>query len=178
MRKGLVTLAAAAAIAGCGSTAATILDTRKTIPGWRSLDKYAVVAGGGSNHRMGLYDMVMIKDNHIAAHGSIAGAVAMVRERLKEWGQHTVKIEVETKNLHEVSEALSCDGISRIMFDNFPVEMMREAVILVGGKGETEASGGVNLETVRAIAETGVQYISVGALTHSAKALDISLDLK
>jgi nicotinate-nucleotide pyrophosphorylase (carboxylating) len=159
-------------------TAATILDTRKTVPGWRSLDKYAVVAGGGANYRMGLYDMVMIKDNHIAAHGSITGAVSIVRERLVEWGQTHVKIEVETKNLHEVSEAIACEGVSRIMFDNFPLEAMRDAVILVDNKAETEASGGVTLETVRAIAETGVQYISVGALTHSVHALDISLDVK
>lgn len=160
-------------------TAATILDTRKTIPGWRHLDKYAVAAGGGANHRMGLYDMVMIKDNHIAAHGSITGAVAVVRDRLADWGHSSdIKIEVETKNLLEVSEALACEGVHRIMFDNFPIETMRDAVILVGGARETEASGGVNLDTVREIAETGVQYISVGALTHSAQALDISLDLK
>jgi nicotinate-nucleotide pyrophosphorylase (carboxylating) len=163
------------AVAGTG---ATILDTRKTIPGWRMLDKYAVAAGGGTNHRIGLYDMVMIKDNHIAAHGSIAGAVAVVRERLKEWNQHDIQIEVETKNLSEVSEAVSCEGVTRIMFDNFSPELLREAVILVGRRCQTEASGGVSFDTVRAIAETGVQFISVGALTHSASALDISLDLK
>jgi nicotinate-nucleotide pyrophosphorylase (carboxylating) len=162
-------------VAGTGTI---ILDTRKTIPGWRALDKYAVAAGGGMNHRMGLYDMVMIKDNHIAAHGSIAGAVGLVREKLAEWGQRDVRIEVETKNLNEVSEAVSCEGVSRIMFDNFPVAMLRDAVILVGDKCETEASGGITLETIRAVAETGVNYISVGALTHSPKALDISLDLQ
>jgi nicotinate-nucleotide pyrophosphorylase (carboxylating) len=159
-------------------TGATIIDTRKTIPGWRLLDKYAVAAGGGTNHRLGLYDMVMIKDNHIAAHGSIAGAVAVVRGRLAEWEQPEIGIEVETKSLSEVSEAVSCEGVTRIMFDNFSTDVMREAVILVGDRCETEASGGVNLETVRGIAETGVQYISIGALTHSAPALDISLDLK
>lgn len=158
-------------------TGATILDTRKTIPGWRELDKYAVAMGGGTNHRMGLYDMVMIKDNHIAAHGSISGAVAVVRERLKEWGQPEVKIEVETKTLEEVSEAVSCEGVGRIMFDNFSPSLMREAVILVGDRCDTEASGGVNLSTVREIAETGIRYISVGALTHSATALDISMEL-
>jgi len=159
-------------------TGATILDTRKTIPGWRLLDKYAVAAGGAENHRIGLFDMVMIKDNHIAAHGSIAGAVRVVREKLKEWGQDQVGIEVETKDLSEVSEAVSCEGVTRIMFDNFPIELMREAVILVGDRCQTEASGGVNLETIRPIAESGVRYISVGALTHSAPALDISLDLR
>jgi nicotinate-nucleotide pyrophosphorylase (carboxylating) len=158
-------------------TGATIIDTRKTIPGWRLLDKYAVAAGGGTNHRLGLYDMVMIKDNHIAAHGSIAGAVAVVRGKLAEWEQPEIGIEVETKSLSEVSEAVSCEGVTRIMFDNFSTGLMREAVILVGNRCETEASGRVNLETVRGIAETGVQYISVGALTHSASALDISLDL-
>jgi len=162
------------AIAGTG---AFILDTRKTIPGWRELDKYAVGMGGGVNHRMGLFDMVMIKDNHIAAHGGIAGAVTAVRERLKEWGQADVKIEVETKSLDEVSEAVSCEGVGRIMFDNFPVDLMRQAVILVGDRCETEASGGISIAGVREIAETGVKYISVGALTHSAPALDISLEL-
>ena len=162
------------AVAGTG---ALILDTRKTIPGWRLLDKYAVAAGGGVNHRMGLYDMVMIKDNHIAAHGSIAGAVAVVREKLRGWEQTEIMIEVETKNLSEVSEAVSCEGVGRIMFDNFSTDVMREAVILVGDRCQTEASGGVSLENVRGIAETGVNYISVGALTHSAPALDISLDL-
>ncbi|HVZ41026.1 MAG TPA: carboxylating nicotinate-nucleotide diphosphorylase [Candidatus Kapabacteria bacterium] len=163
------------AVAGTG---AVILDTRKTIPGWRLLDKYSVTVGGGVNLRMGLYDMVMIKDNHIAAHGSLTHAVAEVRRHIAEWGRNDLKIEVETKNLEEVREALACEGIARIMFDNFPLEMMREAVTIVAGAVETEASGGVNLETVRPIAETGVQFISVGALTHSAPALDISLDFE
>lgn len=163
------------AIAG---TSTTILDTRKTIPGWRELDKYAVSMGGGMNHRMGLYDMVMIKDNHIAAHGGIAGAVAVVRQRLNEWGQKNVKIEVETKSLEEVSQAVSCEGVGRIMFDNFSPEHLSEAVILVSNRCETEASGGINLSNVRDYAATGVQYISIGALTHSAPALDISLDLR
>lgn len=162
------------AIAG---TSATILDTRKTIPGWRALDKYAVTVGGGTNHRMGLYDMVMIKDNHIAAHGSISTAVAVVRRKLEEWGQKEIRVEVETKNLAEVSEALSIGGVDRIMFDNFSVATMREAVVLVGTACETEASGGITLETIREVAETGVRFISVGALTHSAVAMDISLDL-
>jgi nicotinate-nucleotide pyrophosphorylase (carboxylating) len=158
------------------STGATILDTRKTIPGWRHLDKYAVLAGGGSNHRMGLHDMVMIKDNHIDAHGSIAGAVAAVRRYLLERGMSATPVEVETRDLTEVSEAISCEGVTRIMFDNFALDMMREAVVLVAGRVETEASGNVTLETVRPIAETGVQYISSGMLTHSAPAMDISLN--
>lgn len=162
------------AVAGTGTK---ILDTRKTIPGWRMLDKYAVTAGGGINLRMGLYDMVMIKDNHVDAHGSISGAVAAVRSYLAERQIPKIAIEVETRNLTEVSEALSCEGVTRIMFDNFPLELMRQAVVLVDGRVETEASGNVRLETVREIAETGVNYISSGALTHSAPALDISLDI-
>lgn len=162
-----------AAIAG---TQATILDTRKTIPGFRLLDKYAVTVGGGKNHRFGLYDMIMIKDNHIAANGSITGAVAKAVEYLK-MKEVAVPIEVETKNLSEVQEALQLSQVQRIMFDNFDLQTMREGVKIVNNSKETEASGGVNLGTVRAIAETGVQYISVGAITHSAAALDISLDI-
>lgn len=158
-------------------TKATILDTRKTIPGWRLLDKYSVAMGGGANHRIGLYDMVMIKDNHIATHGSIAGAVAAVRRFLADRGLEEVPIEVETDSLEQVSEALSCEGVSRIMFDNFPIETMRQAVMLVGDRCQTEASGNVSLATVREIAETGVQFISSGTLTHSAPALDIALDM-
>lgn len=160
------------AVAG---TATRILDTRKTIPAWRMLDKYSVSIGGGMNHRMGLYDMVMIKDNHIDAHGSIHGAVAAVRHYLEERSLDRIPIEVETRNLTEVSEALSCEGVSRIMFDNFPIELLREAVLLVGDRAETEASGNVTLETVRRIAETGVDFISSGSLTHSVSAMDISL---
>ena len=159
-------------------TGATVLDTRKTLPGWRLLDKYAVKTGGGENHRMGLYDMVMIKDNHIAAHGSITAAVSAVYRYFDKHGITDVKVEVETQNLDEVREALATPGISRIMFDNFPVSELENAVSLVDGRLETEASGGINLETIREVAGTGVQYISVGALTHSATAVDISLDLK
>ena len=158
-------------------TDATILDTRKTIPGWRLLDKYAVTVGGGRNHRMGLHDMVMIKDNHIDAHGSIASAVAAVRRYLEERGMESVPVEVEARDLHEVSQVISCEGVTRVMFDNFPVDLMRQAVVLVGDRLETEASGNVTLETVRDIAETGVRFISSGALTHSAPALDISLNV-
>jgi nicotinate-nucleotide pyrophosphorylase (carboxylating) len=158
-------------------TGATIIDTRKTIPGWRIIDKYAVTTGGGMNHRMGLDDMILIKDNHIAAHGSIAGAIAAVNRYLKEREIDSMPVVVETKNLNEVSETLSCEGVTRIMFDNFPVELMSEAVVLVDNRCATEASGGITLDTIRQVASTGVNYISIGALTHSAPALDISLDL-
>jgi nicotinate-nucleotide pyrophosphorylase (carboxylating) len=158
-------------------TGATILDTRKTIPGWRIIDKYAVTMGGGMNHRMGLDDMIMIKDNHIAAHGSIAGAIGAVNRYLSDREIDSMPVVVETKNLNEVSETLSCEGVTRIMFDNFPVELMAEAVVLVDNRCATEASGGITFDTIRQVAATGVNYISIGALTHSATALDISLDL-
>ena len=151
-------------------TMTRIIDTRKTAPGQRLLDKYAVVMGGGENHRMGLHDMVLIKDNHIDAAGSITEAV----NRVRTMHGHTYKIEVETRNLAEVEEALLL-WVDRIMLDNMPIPMMKEAVELVAGRTQLEASGGVNLETVRAIAQTGVDFISVGALTHSVRALDISM---
>jgi nicotinate-nucleotide pyrophosphorylase (carboxylating) len=157
-------------------TGARVIDTRKTTPGMRWLEKGAVVAGGGTNHRFGLHDMVMIKDNHIAAAGGITAAVEAVR------GQNDLglAVEVETGTLDEVREALSA-GADRIMFDNMTPEMIREAVEIVRAKGEgrpeTEASGGITLETIRAYAETGVDYISIGALTHSAPSLDLSLRL-
>lgn len=156
-------------------TRATVLDTRKTIPGWRLLDKYAVRTGGGANHRFGLYDMVMIKDNHIDAAGSITAAVQRTRSFLQ---GEPVRIEVETRSMEEIREALACEGVHRIMFDNFTPEHMREAVALVQHRVETEASGGIALENIRAYAETGVDYISVGALTHSAVALDISMKIR
>jgi nicotinate-nucleotide pyrophosphorylase (carboxylating) len=155
------------AVAG---TRARITDTRKTAPGLRFTDKMAVRAGGGVNHRFGLYDMVLIKDNHIAAAGGIAAAVAKCR------GLRGIAVEVETKNLEEVAETLRCGGVQRIMLDNFHVDAMLDAVRMIGGRTEVEASGNVSLATVRAIAETGVDFISVGALTHSAPALDLSLD--
>lgn len=153
-------------------TGAVILDTRKTTPGIRVLEKYAVRCGGGQNHRMGLFDMVMIKDNHIAAAGSITNAINAIRKL-----RGKLKIEVECKNLEEVREALDAGKVDRIMLDNMTCDTMREAVEFVSGRLELEASGGVTLETVREIALTGVDYISVGALTHSAKALDISLEI-
>ncbi len=162
------------AIAGTG---ARVIDTRKTTPGMRWLEKAAVVAGGGANHRVGLYDMVMIKDNHIAAAGGITAAVQAVRAR----NDRGLRVEVETTDLGEVREALGA-GVDRIMFDNMTPEAMREAVTLVRAAGdarpETEASGAITLETIRGYAETGVDFISVGALTHSAPALDLSLRLE
>lgn len=153
-------------------TRAVIVDTRKTAPGLRALDKWAVRLGGGQNHRMGLYDMVLIKDNHIAAVGSITEAVTRVRASD---ARHR-PIEVEVTTLVELDEALAL-GVDRIMLDNMSRDDMREAVRIAAGRVPLEASGGVNLDTVAAIAATGVDFISVGALTHSIRALDISLDL-
>ncbi|PCN43086.1 nicotinate-nucleotide diphosphorylase (carboxylating) [Brevibacillus laterosporus] len=153
-------------------TQARIVDTRKTTPGLRLLEKYAVRVGGGHNHRFALYDAVMIKDNHSKGAGGIKEAVRKAREAIP----HTMKIEVEAESLMQVQEALEA-GADIIMLDNMSCDMMREAVQIISGKAIIEASGGVTLETVRAIAETGVDVISVGGLTHSVAALDISLDL-
>jgi nicotinate-nucleotide pyrophosphorylase (carboxylating) len=161
------------AIAGTG---ARIIDTRKTTPGMRVLDKQAVRHGGGFNHRIGLFDGVMIKDNHIAALGG-DDAICEAVDRARSQIPHTVKIEVEVANLEQLRHALA-SGAEIIMLDNMSVEMMREAVAITAGKAILEASGGVNLASVRAIAESGVDVISVGALTHSAPALDISVDLE
>jgi nicotinate-nucleotide pyrophosphorylase (carboxylating) len=147
-----------------------ILDTRKTVPGLRLLDKWAVRLGGGQNHRTGLYDMVLIKENHIAAVGSISGAVARVRAQ----DERARAIEVEVTNLNELEEALSLD-VDRIMLDNMSPAEMREAVHLAAGRVPLEASGNVSLDNVADVAATGVDYISIGMLTHSVKALDISL---
>jgi nicotinate-nucleotide pyrophosphorylase (carboxylating) len=151
-------------------TSAIVLDTRKTVPGLRPLDKWAVRTGGGQNHRIGLYDMVLIKDNHIAAVGGIPEAVARVRER----DQRKRPIEVEVKTLDELREALELN-LDRIMLDNMSLEEMREAVRLTRGRVPLEASGNVNLDNVSTVAATGVNYISIGMLTHSVQALDISL---
>lgn len=156
-------------------TKAQILDTRKTLPGWRILDKYACAVGGAANHRMGLYDMVLIKDNHIAVAGSIRAALQATRPLFEE-GKHT--IEVEVQSLEQLEGALQCGGFHRIMFDNFPLEQLRKGVERVGGHYQTEASGGITLDNVRAVAETGVDYISIGAITHSASALDISMEVE
>ncbi len=160
------------AVAG---TKAKITDTRKTVPGLRVLDKKAVLDGGGINHRFALDTMVLIKDNHIAAAGGIRNAVIRCKEYLKLQGID-VKIEVETTTIDQVKEVLSIGGVNRIMLDNYSIEKMIQAVTLINGAIAVEASGGVNLQTVRAIADTGVDVISVGALTHSPKALDISLE--
>jgi len=154
-----------------------ILDTRKTVPGLRVLDKWAVRIGGGMNHRSGLDTMVLIKDNHIVASGGVRFAIERCKKHLAERNLQ-VKIEVETKNLEEVEEALACGGIDIIMLDNFNLNDMRKAVEMVQEKVQIEASGNVTLDTVRQIAETGVDFISVGALTHSVKALDISLEVE
>ncbi|MBI4535473.1 MAG: carboxylating nicotinate-nucleotide diphosphorylase [Ignavibacteriae bacterium] len=161
------------AVAG---TNAKIVDTRKTAPGLRVLDKWAVRLGGGTNHRFGLDDMILIKENHIAAAGGITEAVERCQRYLEE-RSITISIEVETRNLSEVREVLTCSGIKRVMLDNFSPDEMRRAVELINHRLEIEASGGITLHNVRTIAVTGVDYISVGALTHSVKALDISLDL-
>ncbi|MBI9073381.1 MAG: carboxylating nicotinate-nucleotide diphosphorylase [Melioribacteraceae bacterium] len=147
-----------------------ILDTRKTVPGLRTLDKYSVKMGGGTNHRIGLYDMVMIKDNHIEVAGSITEAVKQIRANVAS----EIKIEVETKNLDEVKEALEA-GADIIMLDNMNNEQMTEAVKLIDGKAMVEASGSINMERVKEVAATGVDYISVGGLTHSVTALDIGM---
>ena len=152
---------------------AKILDTRKTMPGLRVLDKMAVRIGGGCNHRTGLYDGVLIKDNHIEASGGIVAAVKAQRKRLP----HTLKIEVETKNIQEVKEALKC-GVDIIMLDNMSVPAMKKAVDFVAGRALLEASGNVSLQRVSEIAATGVDLISIGELTHSVRAADISLKIK
>ena len=149
---------------------ATILDTRKTLPGLRELQKYAVRCGGGENHRMGLYDMVMIKDNHIDATGGIKKAVKKVRDK---WGSK-FKIEVETRDLEEVRKALN-SGVDRILLDNMNIERMKKAVELINGKTEIEASGNMSLEKISEISNTGVDFISVGELSHTVKAFDFSL---
>ncbi|MEL6671371.1 MAG: carboxylating nicotinate-nucleotide diphosphorylase [Bacteroidota bacterium] len=152
----------------------SVLDTRKTTPLVRHLEKWAVHIGGGTNHRFGLYDMVMIKDNHVDYAGGITAAVKACQAYQQ---QHSLslKIEVETRNLEEVREALEVGGVDRIMLDNMSLDMMREAVGMIGDRAETEASGGITMDTVRAVGETGVNYISMGALTHSVRSLDISL---
>ncbi len=155
-------------------TRAKITDTRKTVPGLRILDKMAVRIGGGINHRFGLDDMVLIKDNHIAAAGGLTSAVEHCTAYLRE-KQLKLKIEVETKDVNEVKEALRHGSIDRIMLDNFSLDEIRRAVTLIDHTVEVEASGNVTLDKVRAIAETGVDFISVGALTHSPRALDLSL---
>ncbi|MDX9750660.1 MAG: carboxylating nicotinate-nucleotide diphosphorylase [Flavobacteriales bacterium] len=155
-------------------TRCRVLDTRKTTPGLRHIEKWAVRIGGGVNHRMGLYDMVMIKDNHADMAGGISGAVAAVQAYRQRLGR-TLPIEVEARNMDEVQEALATGGVDRIMLDNFATDDLRAAVKLIARRVETEASGGITLENARAYALTGVDFISVGALTHSVSSLDLSL---
>jgi nicotinate-nucleotide pyrophosphorylase (carboxylating) len=155
-------------------THARLLDTRKTTPNLRLLEKMAVRLGGGYNHRMGLYDMIMLKDNHIDFAGGIENAIKKAHE-YKTLNRLNIPIEVETRSLSDVEKVLKIGGINRIMFDNFSVEDVRKGVELVNGCFETEASGNINEQTIRAYAETRVDFISVGALTHSVKSLDISL---
>ncbi|SEG17076.1 nicotinate-nucleotide pyrophosphorylase [carboxylating] [Halpernia humi] len=154
-------------------TKTKLLDTRKTTPNFRICEKWAVAIGGGTNHRYGLYDMIMLKDNHIDYNGSITKAVEMAKDYVAE-KKLKLKIEVETRNLEEVEEAIK-SGADRIMLDNMDVEMMEKAVKLVDGKCETEASGGITRDQLQEIARTGVTFISAGALTHSAKNIDLSL---
>jgi len=157
-------------VAVMGETTAKLLDTRKTLPGWRKLEKYATRMGGAQNHRMGLYDGVMIKDNHIGVVGSITKCVEAAR------AANLPKIEVECDTLDQVAEAANA-GADIILLDNMGPDMLREAVAIVGGRCKTEASGGVNLKTIGAIAATGVDYVSVGRITQSAPAVDIGLDV-
>lgn len=168
-----IATATAAAVELVKGTNAQITDTRKTLPGLRALQKYAVTCGGGKNHRFNLSDGAMLKDNHIDAGGGITNAVAALRGKLG----HMVKIEVETRDLAEVREALAA-GADIIMLDNMPNDMMREAVQIIDGRAKTEASGGITLETIAEVAKTGVDIISLGALTHSVKAFDISMKMK
>jgi len=155
-------------------TKAKILDTRKTTPGMRVFDKLAVRIGGGENHRMGLYDMIMLKDNHIDFAGGIENAISKAKEYLSRTGRN-IGIEVETRNLNEVERVLLVGGVQRIMLDNFNLENTRAAVKLINGRFETESSGGINLDTVRGYAECGVDYISVGAITHQIQSIDMNL---
>jgi nicotinate-nucleotide pyrophosphorylase (carboxylating) len=155
-------------------TKAKLLDTRKTTPNFRICEKWAVLIGGGQNHRFGLYDMIMLKDNHIDYAGGIRQAVEATKKYLQE-NNKNLRIEVETRNLREVEEALAVGGVDIIMLDNMDLDTMRQAVALIGNKAQTEASGGVTEETITAIAQCGVDFISVGALTHSVRSLDISL---
>lgn len=150
-----------------------VLDTRKTTPGMRMLEKQAVKIGGGKNHRIGLFDMILLKDNHVDFAGGIANAINRCHEYLKEKGLD-LKIEIEVRNFDELRQAMECGGINRIMLDNFSVEDTKKAVEIVAGKYETESSGGITFDTIRDYAECGVDFISVGALTHSVKGLDMS----
>ncbi|MFH1156260.1 MAG: carboxylating nicotinate-nucleotide diphosphorylase [Pseudomonadota bacterium] len=157
-------------VTALGDSRVRLTDTRKTVPGWRVIEKAAVRAGGAYNHRFSLYDGVLIKDNHIAVSGNIASAVSRVRARVS----HLMKIEVETSTLAQVQEALDA-GAEVIMLDNMTIDLMKEAVALIKGRALVEASGNITLDTIRAVAATGVDVISTGALTHQARAVDLSM---
>ena len=150
-----------------------ILDTRKTTPGMRMLEKEAVKIGGGVNHRIGLFDMILLKDNHVDFAGGIENAISRCHDYLKAKGKD-LKIEIEVRNLDELKEVMRVGGVDRIMLDNFSPDLTKEAVIIVGGKYEIESSGGITFDTIRDYAESGVDFVSVGALTHSVKGLDMS----
>ena len=154
-------------------TGTQVLDTRKTTPGMRILEKMAVKIGGGANHRIGLFDMILLKDNHVDFAGGIEKAITRAREYCKEKGKD-LKIEIEVRNLDELQQVLNVGGVDRVMFDNFSPELTRKAVAMVNGRYETESSGGITFDAIRDYAECGVDFISVGALTHSVKSLDMS----
>jgi nicotinate-nucleotide pyrophosphorylase (carboxylating) len=158
-------------IEGCKTK---LLDTRKTTPGIRFLEKWAVKIGGGENHRFGLYDMIMLKDNHIDYAGGIKNAIEKTKKYLSH-SKRTLKIEIEVRNLEELNQVLEVGGIDRIMLDNFTPEKLKEALAIIPNTYETEASGGITIDNIRPYAETGVQFISMGALTHSVNGLDLSL---
>jgi nicotinate-nucleotide pyrophosphorylase (carboxylating) len=167
-----IATATAAVVRAVAGTGVAIKDTRKTTPGLRALEKYAVACGGGVNHRSGLYDAVLVKDNHIAVAGSIAAAVSRVRARLGD----AFPVQVEVDTLAQLDEALAC-GVASVLLDNMTPDQLRQAVANAGGRCHTEASGGITPENVRAVAETGVSSISLGWLTHSARSLDLGLDI-
>lgn len=154
-------------------TKTNVLDTRKTTPGMRMLEKQAVKIGGGVNHRIGLFDMILLKDNHVDFAGGIKNAIERCHTYLKEKGLD-LKIEIEVRNFDELQQVLDCGGVDRVMLDNFSVNDTKKAVEIINGRFETESSGGITFETIRAYAECGVDYVSVGALTHSVKGLDMS----
>jgi nicotinate-nucleotide pyrophosphorylase (carboxylating) len=169
-----IATATAALVAAVKHTKAVVLDTRKTTPGLRVLEKYAVACGGGHNHRMGLHDAILIKDNHVA----VAGGVAAALKRARAAAGHLVKVEIEVESLDQLAEVLRTGGADAALLDNMDVATLKRAVEMAGGKLKLEASGGVTLDTVAAIAESGVDVISAGALTHSAPALDVALDVE
>jgi nicotinate-nucleotide pyrophosphorylase (carboxylating) len=151
-----------------------VIDTRKTTPGFRYFEKWAVRIGGGANHRFGLYDMILIKDNHVDYAGGISNAIHSAKKYLVEKNL-PLDIEIEVRNFTELEQAMTVGGIRRIMLDNFTPENLKKAIVMIGGRFETEASGGITAETIRSYAESGVDFISVGALTHSIRSLDLSL---